>query len=125
MGWIPTKEEIEKEANNYRELGFFGKAKNVLFSFIIVCCGIWFYAGAFTDGVTVAIYLTLALFIYLNHRWAIAVFAIMALQEGVTLFTEGSEPLVLVVFGVVATLASYRSYRVATQLKKNANAKID
>ena len=49
----------------------------------------------------------------------------MALEEGVTRFTEGSEPLVLVVFGVVATLASYRSYRVATQLKKNANAKID
>ena len=36
MGWGPTKEVIEKEVNNYKGLGFFGKAKNLLVSFIIV-----------------------------------------------------------------------------------------
>ena len=130
MGWGPTKEVIEKEANNYKGLGFFGKAKNLLVSFIIVKsvihCSYLLYKGTLViDGSTIPTSLFLGIFIYLNHRWAIAVFSIMALGEGVTRFTEGSEPLVLVVFGVVATLASYRSYRVATQLKKNANAKID
>ena len=81
MGWGPTKEVIEKEANNYKGLGFFGKAKNLLVSFIIVKsvihCSYLLYKGTLViDGSTIPTSLFLGIFIYLNHRWAIAAFFI-------------------------------------------------
>ena len=71
MGWGPTKDVIEKEVNNYKGLGFFGKAKNLLVSFIIVKsvihCSYLLYKGTLViDGSTIPTSLFLGIFIYLN-----------------------------------------------------------
>ena len=131
MGWGPTKEVIEKEVNNYKGLGFFGKAKNLLVSFIIVKsvihCSYLLYKGTLViDGSTIPTSLFLGIFIYLNHRWAIAAFFIWYLGERVLLNVVGFDhtPVLSLIFVVLVTILSYQSYRVATQLKKNANVKM-
>ena len=73
------------------------------------------------------IYFFLGIFIYLNHRWAIALFAIGYLTERVFLVATDMVNLSLLplLYGVIVAVVAYRSFRVATQLKKNAVPKID
>ena len=79
MGWIPTKDEIIDEVNNYENSKFFTKSKNQLVTFILIISGMSvFLIGSFGIGwAGIAINLVLAGFIYRNHRWAIIVFALM------------------------------------------------
>tara|TARA_X000000368_G_C22622838_1_gene533034 strand:+ start:117 stop:503 length:387 start_codon:yes stop_codon:yes gene_type:complete len=120
MGWIPTKEEIADEAKNYKDVKFFAKTKNQLLIFILIVSGISiFFIGSFDiSWVGIAIYLVLAGFIYLNHRWAIVVFALMYLADKILIISMGARPTTSIIFGAVALVLSYSAYRVATELKK-------
>ena len=40
VGWIPTKDDIIGEAQNYEDLKFFAKSKNQLVTFILIVSGI-------------------------------------------------------------------------------------
>ncbi|HIC19658.1 TPA: hypothetical protein EYO77_16245 [Candidatus Poribacteria bacterium] len=135
MGWGPTKEVIEKEANDYNELSFFRKSKNKLVSFIIVVT-VWSYLvsiGSYPiDLLPIAIFnMAVASFVYFNHRWAIVVFAISYVGEKVfvvvlAIASSMSRHMILaLILGVIVAILSYQSYRVATQLQKNADAKVD
>ena len=125
MGWFPSKVGIEKEVNEYKQLGFFGKSKNLLVSFVIVTSVISYFV--YFPLWIILLYFFLGIFIYLNHRWAIAAFFIWYLGERVLLNVVGFDhtPVLSLIFVVLVTILSYQSYRVATQLKKSANAKID
>ena len=125
MGWFPSKVGIEKEVNDYKQLGFFGKSKNLLVSFVIVTSVISYFVH-FPVWI-VSLYFFLGIFIYLNHRWAIALFAIGYLTERVFLVATDMVNLSLLplLYGVIVAVVAYRSFRVATQLKKNAVPKID
>ena len=135
MGWGPTKEVIEKEANDYKELSFFRKSKNKLVSFIVVVT-VWSYLvsiGSYPiDLLPIAIFnMAVASFVYFNHRWAIVVFAISYVGGKVFLVvlaianSQSTHMMFALIVGAIVTILSYQSYRVATQLKKNVNAKVD
>ena len=120
MGWIPTKEEIANEAKNYEDIKFFAKTKNQLLIFILIVSGISIiFIGSFDiSWVGIAPYLVLAGFIYLNHRWAIVVFALMYLADKILIVSMGARPVTQLIFGAVAQVLSNSAYRVATELKK-------
>jgi len=131
MGWIPTKIEIEKEANDYENLGFFKKSKHVLVLFVVATF-VLSYLVFENYGIELwapgqsLVYLIPAVFIYHNHRWAIVLLPILYLGDTLSFFINSEwqvSPLPLIILGLIAVLFSYRSYRVATQLKKNAAAK--
>jgi predicted membrane protein len=125
MGWFPSKVGIKKEVNDYKKLGFFGKSKNLLVSFIIITAVISYFV--YFPLWIVLIYFFLGIFIYLNHRWAIAIFATGYLAEKLFLVVADmvNSSLLPLLYGVIVTIAAYRSFCVATQLKKNAAAKVD
>ena len=125
MGWFPSKVGIEKEVNDYKQLGFFGKSKNLLVSFVIVTSVVSYFV--YFPLWIVLLYFFLGIFIYLNHRWAIALFAIGYLTEKVFLVVADmvNSSLLPLLYGVIVTIAAYRSFRVATKLKKNAAPTID
>lgn len=119
MGWIPTKEEIQAEVDNYNNLTFFKKSKNVLVTFSLVIIGISvLLAGKLNVEIwIVLLYLPLVLFIYLNHRWAILLFGLLFVGDKIILITQGYSPFTQIIFGVIAVLVSYQSFRVASGLK--------
>ena len=134
------REEIEEEANNYETLGFFKKSKNDLIIFITVLyvLGVtlgmtflqpeldfpWkggeFATALFTPHIAdIIIYSVVMVFVYLNHRWAIALLTIMYLASKVLFIIGGLSSVPQLFFGFIATMAAYRALRVATQLKNN------
>ncbi|MDB9980634.1 hypothetical protein OAD65_00035 [Planktomarina temperata] len=121
VGWIPTKDDIIGEAQNYEDLKFFAKSKNQLVTFILIVSGISiFFIGSFGIGlIGIALNLVLAGFIYLNHRWAIIVFALMYSADKILMLSMGARPTSLLIFWAVALIGSYSAYRVASQLKAN------
>lgn len=121
MGWIPTKDEIIDEVNNYENSKFFTKSKNQLVTFILIISGMSvFLIGSFGIGwAGIAINLVLAGFIYRNHRWAIIVFALMYSADKILMISMGARPTSQLIFWAVAMLGSYSAYRVASQLKAN------
>ena len=122
MSWIPTKKAIEDEATKYNELEFFAKTKNQLLTFILIVSGISFFLFGSSDTawVGVTIYVVLAGFIYLNHRWAILVFAVMYSLDKILNILMGARPFSQLIFGAVALILSYSAYRVATEIKKQS-----
>ena len=83
MAWTPFGEEINEEIENYDDLPFFKKSKNLLSIFVVFCV---FLTVVLQDGlnlsdltiyVSITYNLVLALFIYFNHRWAMLVFCVV------------------------------------------------
>ena len=118
MGWIPTKEEIQAEVDNYNNLTFFKKTKNVLVTFILVITGLsLLLAGELNVEIwSVLLYLPLVLFIYLNHRWAILLFGLLYVADKIIFIIQGYSPFTQIIFGVIAVLVSYQSFKVASGL---------
>ncbi len=142
-----TKKEFIKEAANYDSLNFFKKSKNILIIFIVLTTIPYFFSPFFPLNITVdetynpsvafmayvssslffnIAHLIFALFIFFNHRWAMRLFFILFIIWPGTLvstYYQGGEfdmNLVLhAFFGLVALALTYRSYGVATALKKN------
>lgn len=128
MPSIPTKEQIDEEANNYGNLSFFKKTKNALVAFILVISALsLFFIGnieaAFGSG---AIYelgfnVVLAAFIYFNHRWAMIVFCFIYIIDKVLFILGGfGSPVSQIIFAAIAIMLTYTSFRVATALKRKA-----
>lgn len=119
MGWLPTNDELREEAENYNDLKFFSKTKNQLVTFILIVSGIsFFFIGSFDIGsIGIAINLVLAVFIYLNHRWAIVVFALLYLLDKIMMISMGARPVSQLIFGAVALALAYVAFRVATEIK--------
>ena len=126
MGWVPSKDEILREVENYNELSFFKKSKNVLAIFVVAISALSFFLiGAieemFGSGAIyeIAFNLFLAVFIFLNHRWAMIVFcAIYLLNKFIFILSFAGSPISQVIFGAIAVLLTYSSFRVATELKR-------
>ena len=119
MGWIPTKEEIQAEVDNYNNLTFFKKTKNVLVTFILVITGLsLLLAGELNVEIwAVLLYLPLVFFIYLNHRWAILLFGLLYVGDKIILIMAGYFAIPQIIFGMIAVLVSYQSFKVASGLK--------
>ena len=130
MGWIPNKEEILNEVKNYEDLTFFKKSKNALATFATVVSALsillmrgqenYFMSAAFYET---AFCLLLAVFIFLNHRWAMVLFCgIYVLARGVTIASAIMIgilfPFSHIIFGVWATILTYSAYKVATEMMK-------
>lgn len=129
MSWIPSKDEIEKEVNNYNDLGFFKKSKNGLLLFVVFVSAISILVSIFLgpaigiSPLSAALYLLFVPFIYFNHRWAMVVFAILYIGDKVVFIAAGSPPVSQIIFGTLVAVLSYQSFCVATQLKKNTKTK--
>ena len=124
MSWIPTKEEITKEAENYNILTFFKKTKNILVTFII---GISLFNLLIRWSiintemfVSIGIYVVLAAFIYFNHRWAMVIFALLFTLDKVMIMIAIMPRISIssLVFTAIALILSYGSYLVANELKR-------
>jgi hypothetical protein len=130
MGWIPNKDEILNEVKNYGDLTFFKKSKNTLVIFVVVMSALTIVLmrgqeGYFTSGgfYEVAFSLFLAIFIFLNHRWAMLTFAAIYIFGRITIITyavmlNSRLPFSAIIFGAVAAVLTYSAYRVATELKR-------
>ena len=126
MGWFPNKDEILCEVENYNNLSFFKKSKNVLATFVVAMSVLSFFLiGAieeiFGSGAIyeIAFNLVLAAFIFFNHRWAMIVFcAIYLLNKFIFILSFVGSPISQIIFGAIAVLLTYSSFRVATELKK-------
>ena len=127
MGLVPTTEQIEEEANSFENLGFFKKSKNVLVIFILVTTGISLFLigtieDAFGSGAAYELALSaiLAIFIYFNHRWAMALFCIIYLANKIIFLLSGfGSPFSQIIFAAIVVVLTYSSFRVATELKRN------
>ena len=130
MSWIPTKNEIEKEVKNYETLSFLNKSKNgvVIFILIVSSISLFLMNGIDIFYITIGIFnienygiifnLVLAVFIYLNYRWAIALFAMVYLIDKALMISMGASPVSSIIFGALAATLSYNAFCVATELKK-------
>lgn len=130
MGWIPNRDEILSEVQNYGTLPFFKKSKNTLVIFVVLMSASTIFLmrgqqGYFTSGgfYETAFSLFLAIFIFLNHRWAMLTFAAIYIFGRVTIITyavmlNNRLPFSAVIFGIVAALLTYSAYKVATELKR-------
>ena len=125
MGWIPSREEIEGEASKYNELKFFAKSKNQIVAFILIVSGMSIFLIDRFEYLWVGIvfYLVLAGFVYLNHRWAILIFAIMYSLDKILMISMGARPFSQLLFGAVALIVSYSAFRAATEIKKQSEKK--
>ncbi len=127
-----SDQQIKEEVNNYNNLGFFKKSKNinVLLVFLIALFNYWYfqkYSPQPLDYSHLNFYVNLplaiiALFIYFNHRWAmilicgIQVWALLEMLADpnfaiTSIYEEGF-------LAVLAILITYRSVIVATKLNK-------
>ena len=123
-----TKKKIEEEANNYESLKFFKKSKNVFVSFILFTEGMqlirasqWDFSVFIWVLSESVIFAILTIFIYFNHRWAIAVFGIYYIIDKILIFSasaviDGNAISKIILAAIVAVL-TYATYRVATNLK--------
>ena len=130
MGWIPNKDEILSEVQNYGDLSFFKKSKNTLVIFVVVMSALTILLmrgqeGYFTSGgfYETAFSIFLAIFIFLNHRWAMLAFAAIYIFGRITIITyavmlNSRLPFSAIIFGAVAAVLTYSAYKVATELKR-------
>ena len=128
MGFFATKKEIEQEVEVYETLSFFKKTKNILVSFIVFLVALNFYMSglsipemiSLSEGITLivamSIYLIFALFIYLNHRWAMVIFCFVFVSDKIMFLLAGASPS-QIVYAVIAIMLTIASFRVATKLK--------
>ena len=129
MGFLPTDKEIKEEVSNYDDLTFFKKVKNIYVAAIVIVCITTFFAnnrlpGMDIDASGIIIYiilnLILAAFIFYNHRWAMIVFcASFVFDKVYIMFFQQVAPITQIIFGAIAIVLTYHSFRVATELKKN------
>jgi hypothetical protein len=101
-------------------LSFLNKSKNGVVIFILIVSSIsLFLIGSFNIGIYGIIFnLVLAVFIYLNYRWAIALFAVVYLIDKALMISMGASPVSSIIFGALAATLSYNAFCVATELKK-------
>jgi hypothetical protein len=120
------KEQAISDAENYQDIKFYKKSKNILI-FLYLAVALVSYnllpdiAGY--DRVDVLVgtlfYLFFLPFIYFNHRWAIVVPCLMYLGDKILFMMDGTaNPIFHILFGLVALSLSYQSYVTATHLKK-------
>lgn len=124
-----SNKAIAKEVENYLELGFFKKSKNILVLFIFFST---FISFMFADDigldndihtwVAIFIHLTIAGFIYLNHRWAVVLFAILFTADKIIFISEGVPVIPQLIFGLLVLGISYTTFRVATGLRSAKKA---
>lgn len=141
-----TKKEFIKEAANYDSLNFLKKSKNILIIFIFLTSVPYFFSPfyllditnevaynpspSFMTYTTFSLFFNIAhfifaVFIFFNHRWAMRLFFILFIIWPGTLastyFQGGGVDWNLALhafFGLVALALTYRSYEVATAMKK-------
>ena len=125
MSCIPSKEEIALEVENYNELSFLKKSKNILALFIIALSALSTIILFAVDGVLksgagyeIFAYIALSVFIFLNHRWAMIVFCFLYLIDKFIFIIERTgSPASQIIFGVLATVLTYSAFMVAMGLK--------
>lgn len=127
MGWYASAEQVRDEAERYPDLKFLKKSKNVLAVFVLGMASVSLLGMPMLFGLDdlpgvllgVLIYYVLAVFIYLNHRWAMVAFIVVYLTDKVLLVLDGvGFPAGHAFFGTLAAFVTYRSVRVATELKR-------
>lgn len=119
MGLLTTKEDILEEVSAYYSLPFHKKTKNLLVLLIIaICVFSLLFAGVSLAIYDVVLYLLLSVFIYLNHRWAIALFGVLiTFDKIISLIVSYNFGHLLIL--LLALMFTYDAFRVATELKKN------
>lgn len=61
----------------------------------------------------------LAVFIFLNNRWAMFAFCAIFLMDKIIFILSGAgSPISQIIFGAIAVLLTYSSVKVATEMKK-------
>lgn len=126
MGWISSKEDILREVETYNELSFLKKSKNGLVIFVLVVSVLSFFLMGTIEEIigSDAIYGTvlnifLAVFIFLNNRWAMFAFCAIFLMDKIIFILSGAgSPISQIIFGAIAVLLTYSSVKVATEMKK-------
>jgi len=123
-----SKEDAIKEAQEYSELTFFKKSKNCLVIFISFICLLTFSLAlstgigsfSFEDLILGAIiYMLFLPFIFFNHRWAIVIVCLLYTTDKIIYIIDGvGSPLSQLIFGALMLSLSYKSFIVATYLKK-------
>ena len=125
MAWILTKEQIEKEAKSYSTLPFYKKSKNIYFGFIIyiLFISVFLSAEQFNLSQEILIFVlfynsVFAMFIYYNHRWAMAAFCLVYLYDryiSITQYNLGA-PLEELFYAALSLSLTYRSIMVSNYL---------
>ena len=123
-----SKEEAIQEAESYGDLTFFKKTKNVLITFIvavsILSVGLAMYGNMesfrFEDVIIdVVAYLVLLPFVYFNHRWAMVLVCLLYGAGKFIMIALGlGTPISHLIFLMIAVSLTYKSFLVASYLKK-------
>ena len=124
MGFFPTKDDVEKEVKNYDTSSFFYKSKNLLVLFVSFCALMTYFVGEslgldeFTVYFAIFYNLFFAIFIYLNHRWAMVLFClIFTLDKILIIYEDAAPPLFQIIFGLIGIILTITSFQVASKLK--------
>jgi|TARA_B100001094_G_C17739613_1_gene580551 hypothetical protein len=112
------------DIDNYLELGFFKKSKNLLVTFILVVVSITFFLQAlfgldpFTASFAVFYNLIFAFFVFYNHRWAMIAFLVIYMLDRLIFLLDGlGNPISHFLWSGIALYLTYHSYITATKLK--------
>ena len=124
MAWFPTKESINKEVQNYENISFFKKSKNLLICLIMIVVLSTFLLAEnlkinnYAAIIAITYNLVLAIFIYNNHRWAMVIFCIIYSVDKTVFILSGQSVLPNLFFGILAIILTITAYRVSSDLKK-------
>ena len=124
MAWFPTKESINEEVQNYENISFFQKSKNLLICLIMIIVLSTLLLGEdlkinnYVAMIAITYNLILAIFIYNNHRWAMIIFCVLFTVDKILFILGGQSILSNLFFGILAVILTITAYRVSSDLKK-------
>jgi len=134
MYLIDSKEKIQEEVKNYENLSAKNKTKNGYVLFIVIVSLINYFSHGLLGELALTpsevlsatiISLILAIFIYFNHRWAMAVWALIFIVDKIYMLSfiaslnmSGGAIIVQIIFGYIAFCIAFNSIRVSTALKR-------
>ncbi|WP_150523400.1 hypothetical protein [Roseibium sediminis] len=124
MSWIASKEEIQKEAEEYSKLGFLDKSKNVLVLIVLVktVLALMFFPVSEELIYNLGAYWLLAALVFMNLRFAIAALFALFMVDAVLTVISGRVPILLLIFSIFVAIFSRQSFLVASELKRKSKA---
>ena len=117
------KEQAIFDAENYKDINFFKKSKNILIFFYLAISVLSYVISDQLQVedilVGISVYLVLIPFIYFNHRWAIVISCSMYLLDKIIFISQQiGSPISHIIFGLLVLTISYSSFITATHLKE-------
>ena len=120
--WMVDQSELDQQAMNYGTLGLFRSARGVAALFLLLSSAITAALTYFTHAdptgyIDVALFLVLAMFIYLGHRWAMIAAMLLWTFEKIFVAIEGfngmtASPVIQILWWCIYMHAFYVAFRV-------------